>query len=109
MLEDVLRKGRLLDIYGPLLTERQERCMDMYFNQDLSLAEIGVNLEISRQGVHDLLHRASQSLEHYEAKLHLLERAQVLQREVEMAARLLEGGSTAEIEEAKRILHRIEL
>ena len=34
MLEDVVRKGRLLDIYGPLLTERQRRCMEMYFEMD---------------------------------------------------------------------------
>ena len=31
MLEDMVRKGRLLDIYGPLLTERQHRCMELYF------------------------------------------------------------------------------
>ena len=40
MLEDVVRKGRLLDLYGPLLTEKQRRCMEMYFDMDLSLIHI---------------------------------------------------------------------
>ena len=44
MLEDVVRKGRLLDLYGPLLTEKQRRCMEMYFDMDLSLSEIGEEL-----------------------------------------------------------------
>lgn len=74
MLEDVVRKGRLLDIYGPLLTERQRRCMEMYFEMDLSLTEIGEELNISRQGAYDMLRRASRSLEEYEERLHLLAR-----------------------------------
>ena len=48
MLEDVVRKGRLLDLYGPLLTEKQRRCMEMYFEMDLSLTEIGEELGISQ-------------------------------------------------------------
>ena len=59
MLEDVVRKGRLLDLYGPLLTEKQRRCMEMYFDMDLSLSEIGEELHISRQGAYDMLKRAS--------------------------------------------------
>ena len=55
MLEDVVRKGRLLDLYGPLLTEKQRRCMEMYFDMDLSLSEIGEELHISRQGAYDML------------------------------------------------------
>ena len=43
--------------------------MELYFYDDLSLAEIGEELSISRQGVHDLLQRASQALEHYEIKI----------------------------------------
>ena len=66
MVEDVVRMGRLLDMYAPLLTPHQQRCMELYFCEDLSLAEIAAELAISRQGVHDLLQRASQSLEHYE-------------------------------------------
>ena len=80
MVEDVVRMGRLLDMYAPLLTPHQQRCMELYFCEDLSLAEIAAELAISRQGVHDLLQRASQRLEHYEAKLHLAERTVILSK-----------------------------
>ena len=43
-------------------------------NDDLSLSEIAANHGITRQGVHDLIHRCDKILEGYEDKLHLLER-----------------------------------
>ncbi len=71
-----IRLGRLYDIYGPLLTDKQQSCMELYFCDDLSLAEIAAELEVSRQAVHDLIHRVEQLLERYEAKMKLLERTE---------------------------------
>lgn len=109
MLEDVVRKGRLLDIYGPLLTERQRRCMEMYFEMDLSLTEIGEELNISRQGAYDMLRRASRSLEEYEERLHLLARNDAAREKLEQAAALLKQGTAEQIEQAAHILKEIEL
>lgn len=67
MLDDVIRKGRLLDLYGALLTEKQQQCVHLYYNQDWSLREIGEALSVSRQGVYDMLHRSVQALEEYES------------------------------------------
>lgn len=64
----------LFDFYGPLLTDRQRDVFRMYFQEDLSLAEIGEELDISRQAVYDLLKRVQVSLEELESKLHLVER-----------------------------------
>lgn len=71
-MEDMIVKGRLLDCYGQLLTDRQRDCMEQYYEQDRSLAEIAENLGVSRQAVHDNLHRATTLLEEYEKKLQLL-------------------------------------
>ena len=46
---------------------------DAVFN-DLSLSEIADEYGISRQGVHDLIKRVSNTLEGYESKLHLVEK-----------------------------------
>jgi len=58
----------LYDYYGDLLTDRQKECFEMRYYQDLSLGEIGDELGISRQGVHDNLSRGEALLRNMEAK-----------------------------------------
>ncbi len=58
----------LYDYYGALLTERQKLCFEMRYHQDLSLGEIGEELGISRQGVHDNLSRTEALLLKMEEK-----------------------------------------
>ena len=58
----------LYDYYGALLTERQQLCFEMRYHQDLSLGEIGEELGISRQGVHDNLSRTEAMLRKMEEK-----------------------------------------
>ena len=107
MLEDVVRKGRLLDLYGPLLTEKQRRCMEMYFDMDLSLSEIGEELHISRQGAYDMLKRASHSLENYEQRLHLLARYDAVRDKIDEVEWLLDREEPQTLERAKQLLHEI--
>ena len=45
----------LLQIYGKLLTKKQQDVMNLYYNEDLSLSEIAEIYKISRQGVNDLI------------------------------------------------------
>ncbi len=61
---------RLWDIYSPLLTEHQREITDLYFNCDLSLAEIAEEKGCSRQSVSDTLQKARRLMEEYEEKLH---------------------------------------
>ena len=65
---DALRMALLFDFYGELLTDRQRMCFDLRHNQDLSLAEIAQELNVSRQGVHDNLSRAEALLLNMEEK-----------------------------------------
>ncbi len=61
----------LLDLYGSLLTEKQFDALDLYYNQDFSLAEIAENADISRQGVRDAIKRGEHQLLAFEEKLGL--------------------------------------
>lgn len=65
---DALQMTLLFDYYGDLLTDRQKMCFDLRHNQDLSLAEIAEELQVSRQGVHDNLSRAEALLVNMEEK-----------------------------------------
>ena len=69
MFEMMVRIGRLYDHYGTLLTERQQKCLELHFLQDWSLGEIAADLGVSRQAVNDILRRSEETLEEYEKKL----------------------------------------
>lgn len=63
--------SKLLDIYAPILSEKQARILDGYYNNDLSLSEIAENEGITRQGVCDIIKRCEIQLNDYEGKLKL--------------------------------------
>ena len=65
---DAFEKTLLFDHYGELLTQRQRLCFEIYFEQDLSLAEIAEELSVSRQGVYDNLSRTEALLRNMEQK-----------------------------------------
>ena len=64
-----LRFVMLLDCYGDLLTQHQRNIMELYYCDDLSLAEIGQPMGITRQAVRSLIKRTEELLENYEEKL----------------------------------------
>ena len=74
MLEQRLYLAQLYDIYGPLLTDKQQRCLEMHLLEDFSMSEIGESLQVSRQAVYDILHRSEQIMAEYETKLGLCQR-----------------------------------
>ena len=74
MFEKNLEIGYLLDFYGELLPERKRSVMDMYYNEDFSLAEIAAEIDISRQGVRDIIKKCEDELFFYEEKLGLAEK-----------------------------------
>ncbi len=73
----------LLDFYGDLLTERQRLCLDMRYNQDLSLGEIAQELGVSRQGVSDNLSRGELRMRNMEEKTGCVRRAQSSRRAIQ--------------------------
>ena len=61
----------LLDYTGFFMTDKQRDVIDLYYNQDLSLAEIAEHEKISRQGVRDNIKRGEAYLTELEENLHL--------------------------------------
>lgn len=72
---EALEMTLLFDYYGDLLTERQRSCLDLRYNQDLSLGEIAQELGVSRQGVFDNLSRAEALLRNMEEKTGFVRRS----------------------------------
>jgi len=62
----------LYDFYGPLLSERQREVFEFYYEDNLSLSEIGANIGVSRQAVHIAVNKAGDELAAYEEKLGLI-------------------------------------
>lgn len=73
-MDDRLKISLLLDVYGNLLTEKQRELMSLYYNEDLSLAEIAEFNETSRQAIHDVIKRCQKILNNYEEKLNVLDK-----------------------------------
>lgn len=64
----------LYDFYGDLLTEKQQEVIELYYNEDLSLAEIAAHSGITRQGVRDSIKRAEFQLNDFEEQLGLAQK-----------------------------------
>ena len=73
----------LLDVYGPLLTEKQRETLDFYYNEDLSLGEISEETGITRQGVMNCIKKCEQRLLELEDALGLVERFTLLKADTE--------------------------
>jgi predicted DNA-binding protein YlxM (UPF0122 family) len=66
-----VRFGELFDLYSSLLTERQRAVCGLFLRDDLSLAELGEELGMTRQGAHDLVRRSRELLDGIEGQLGL--------------------------------------
>ena len=98
----------LLDYYGGMLTDKQRECFDMRYNQDLSLAEIGQELGVSRQAVNDNLTRTEALLRRMEENIGCVKRDMQIRgaaREILEAAAVLDTSSDpAVLDAARRIV-----
>lgn len=73
-MEKNVKVALLFDFYRNMLTSRQAESIDLYYNEDLSLAEISEHMGITRQGVRDNIKRAENTLFDTEDRLGLASR-----------------------------------
>ena len=112
MLEKFNRMTLLQDFYGALLTPRQRRVFELYYEHNLSLGEIAEEHDISRQAVYDLLRRTEKSLESYDKRLGLVAKFQEDREKLREALSWLQQlprgpASASAIDRISRILHDI--
>ena len=89
-MEKNVEVSLLFDFYGELLKPSCRQAIDLYYNEDLSLAEIAAQTGITRQGVHDLIRRCDRTLLGYEEKLGLIAKFQKTKEKVTEIHRLTE-------------------
>jgi len=73
-MDEKIKISILLEIYGNLLTDTQKKYMELYYNQDLSLTEIGEIEDITRQAVRTILLKSKNKLYEYEEKLNFMQK-----------------------------------
>ena len=82
-IEERVKVAVLSKYYGKLLTERQQTILEMYVDNNLSLAEVSAELGISRQAVKDALDNSMQTLKNIEEKLQFISRDDNIKKQIE--------------------------
>ena len=71
-MQDILYYTNLFDLYGELLTEKQQNYFKEYYFLNFSLQEIADHYQVTRNAIFNQLKEVREALIRYEAKLHLL-------------------------------------
>lgn len=61
----------LYDIYGSLLTKKQQNYFEEYYFDNLSLKEISENYNVTRNAIFNVLKESEEKLEFYEKNLNI--------------------------------------
>lgn len=73
----------LLDIYGKTLTDKQQDVLDLYYNENLSLAEIADEIGITRQAVRDCIVKGEKKLFNLEEKIGIMEKMNYQEKQLQ--------------------------
>ena len=82
-MEEKVKISILNELYGSLLSEKQQAFIEDYFNNDLSLSEIAENNNITRQAVRDIIKKGENKLLEYEKKLGFMNKQAVQEKRIE--------------------------
>jgi hypothetical protein len=103
MLEKTTHLNLLYDFYHSLLTEKQRQYMELYYQDDFSLAEIADQFQVSRQAVYEHLKRVEELLDRYESLLGLAQKYKQRQEIIERMITLLDKDDP-DLGELKRLV-----
>jgi len=88
-----LKVSYLLDFYGNLFNQKQREILEMYFQEDMSLAEIASVFGMTRQGVYDNIKRGEKEILSLESKLNLMDTFLEISKSVDLIESNLKPGN----------------
>ena len=97
----------LFDVYGALLTDKQQQTLTLTYNEDYSLGEIAALLGISRQAVFDSIRRSEALLANYEEKLGLIKRSADERDLLQLLVQAEQNASWPQVAAARERLEKI--
>ena len=107
-MEKNVKISILLQIYGNLLTEKQNTVLDDYYNNDLSLSEIAENNNITRQAVRDNIKKGEQKLFEFEEKLRIMEKTVIQEQKIsDIIAKITKIKSNSSDKKVQHILEEV--
>ena len=106
-MKKIVEQGLLYDFYGELLTEHQKEIYEAAVYNDMSLTEIAEENGISKQGVHDLIKRCTNTLQGYEDRLHMIRRFEAIKAEAMALDSIAEDTENALSDELRERLRSI--
>ena len=83
MMKKELYLTILYDYYSPLLSLKQRKYFESYYFDNLSLGEISINLNVSRNAIHKQLKKIAEILINYEKMLNLYEKDEQIKKILE--------------------------
>ena len=82
-LNDFVKYGKLFEEYSALLSEDRQNLMRLYFDYNMTLAEISAERGISRQAVKDAITKSCEKLDYYENNLKNCQKKEKILKELE--------------------------
>lgn len=108
-MEKYVEVSMLWQIYGKLLTEKQSKILNYYYNDDLSLSEIADLTNVSRQAVNDIIKKGEAKLFEYESILNIMKKSQENERTIQLIlSQLSKIENTSSDKKVEKILNEIQ-
>jgi len=107
VIEDNLKYSLLCEVYSELLTEKQQKLLVDFLDKNLSISELALEYNTSRQAVNDLLKRTFKVLENYEQKLGLLKKFESVKQKINDSIVLLQKDKKEQVE--KKLISILEV
>ena len=106
-MEEKIKISLLYQLYGKMLTEKQQEIIEDYYNNDLSLSEIAENNDITRQAVRDIIKKSEKKLNSYEKTLGLMQKSIEQKNKIEEIIKMLSNIKKEEIKDIEKELKKL--